>query len=116
VQHYTSMFGPINCPNGSSCGQYYTYQSEKCDGHNVCVPVNPITICSGVHNSCKGYDAAEPGDDYCLSAEMKEPGAKSRILELAKINQILVPTCSGAYVPAKAAFREKSERERIGGR
>ncbi|HVN17561.1 MAG TPA: hypothetical protein VMU05_02285 [Dongiaceae bacterium] len=104
-RHYTTMFGPIKCPNGSGCGQYYTYQFVKCDGHNLCEDVNPITTCSGVHNSCKGYDASEPGDNWCLSAEMKEPQARKRILELAQLNKILVPTCSGAYVPAKVAIR-----------
>ncbi len=38
---------------------------------------------------------------------MKDPRTRSRILELAEDNEILVPTCSGAYVPARIAFRDR---------
>jgi hypothetical protein len=37
---------------------------------------------------------------------MKNRGVRSRILELAKTETLLVPTCNGAYVPAEIAFGE----------
>jgi hypothetical protein len=48
---------------------------------------------------------------FCLIAEMKDQRARSRILALAEDNEILVPTCNGAYVPAKIAFKEGKRRD-----
>jgi hypothetical protein len=42
---------------------------------------------------------------------MKDPRTRSRILELAEDNEILVPTCSGAYVPARIAFRDRKGKK-----
>jgi hypothetical protein len=36
------------------------------------------------------------------------------MLELARNNEILVPTCSGAYIPARIAFRERKEKDNGG--
>jgi hypothetical protein len=83
---------------------HFTYNRSKCDGHSACAVMNPVTICGRV--GCKGYDVAEPGDD-CLITELREPGVKSRILELAEADEILIPTCSGAYIPARIAFRQE---------
>jgi hypothetical protein len=38
-------------------------------------------------------------------ADVRDPRVRPRILELAQESEILVPTCSGAYVPAGIAFR-----------
>ena len=40
---------------------------------------------------------------------MKDPRTRTRILELAEENEILVPTCGGAYVPAEVALRQHKE-------
>jgi len=51
----------------------------------------------------------------CTITEMKDPQVRSRILELAKDNEILVPTCSGAYIPAGIAFRQYLEKDKDNG-
>ena len=62
---------------------------------------------------CDKYHIPLP-EDSCLFTEMKDPHARSRLLELAEENDILVPTCSGAYVPARIAFRENKGEDNGG--
>jgi hypothetical protein len=101
-----STFGPLRCPT-SSCGTYYTVQTEACTIDNECDLLLPISVCCG-----KFPNYVEGGT--CLLAEIKDPRVKSRMLELAKDNQILVPTCNGAYVPARVAFRKPEWRDNGG--
>jgi hypothetical protein len=42
---------------------------------------------------------------------MRDPRARSRLLELAEENDLLIPTCSGSYVPAKIAFRQRKDKQ-----
>jgi hypothetical protein len=102
-----SKFGPNRCPT-SSCGSYDTLQTVPCNEVNECDMLIPISVCCGKYpNNIQG--------DYCVIVEMKEPRVRSRILELALDNQILVPTCTGAYVPARIAFRKSKWRDDDGG-
>jgi hypothetical protein len=41
--------GPIRCPNGSSCGSYYTAQTENCteDNADQCSILEPESYCCG---------------------------------------------------------------------
>jgi hypothetical protein len=45
---------------------------------------------------------------------MKEPAIRLRVLELAEDSEILVPTCTGAYIPARIAFRGYKDRSNGG--
>jgi hypothetical protein len=95
-------FGPLQCPNGSSCGTYYTLQTEECnlDNEPYCETLLPISVC------CGRYGNYQDSGANCSLAKMKDPAVRSRLVELAKSNEILVPTCSGAYVPARIAFQQ----------
>jgi len=91
--------GPYRCPNGSSCGVYYTPQFEGCVPGDPCVLFETKSFCCGRYNIL--LDPA----DVCLIGELRNPRVTSRILEFAKDNEILVPTCQGAYLPAEIALR-----------
>jgi hypothetical protein len=99
-------FGPIRCPNGSSCGTYYTAQTEDCniDNEDQCNILDPETFCCGKYNI-----PLDPGDP-CGLAEMKDPHVRSRLLELAEDNEILVPTCRGAYLPVEIVLRAHKDK------
>jgi hypothetical protein len=99
-------FGPLRCPI-SSCGTYYTLQTEQCTEDNECDMLLPISTC------CGKFPSYVQGG-LCVITEMKDPRVRSHILELAKDNEILVPTCNGAYVPARLAFRQAQVRENGG--
>jgi len=101
--------GPYQCPNGSSCGTYNTVSGEACNIDNGadCVVLVPTSFC------CGRYHIPLP-QDACLITEAKDPHARSRLLELAEENDILVPTCSGAYVPAGIALREHKGKDNGG--
>jgi hypothetical protein len=98
--------GPYRCPN-SSCGEEYNNPIDygACTSQQgACTFLNPIHICCGAYaNYITGSG--------CAVAEMRDPRVQSHILELAERSQILVPTCSGAYVPARIAFRQYKEKE-----
>jgi len=93
--------GPYNCPNGSKCGQYINFSVDTCNLDD-CTMLVPYNVC------CNAYPNYQVGGG-CSMAEMKSPRVRRRILELAEENEILVPTCSGAYIPARIAFRQYHE-------
>jgi hypothetical protein len=97
--------GPYRCPNGSGCGTYYTYSGGDCnvDNEASCMTMQIVSFC------CGKYPINTPIDP-CLITKMNNPLVRRRILELAEDNEILVPTCNGAYVPAKIAFRDHKDR------
>ena len=98
---------PIRCPN-SGCGELYpAYLSEGCDLEGPCVYLGYTSWCCGQYMNVQVQGR-------CLLAEMKGKRVRSRILELAKKNEIVVPTCSGAYVPARIALQEGGERNNGG--
>jgi hypothetical protein len=100
--------GPVRCPS-SACGTYYTLQTESCNEDNECDYLTAISVCCGQYPN---YQVS----DLCLITEMKDPGVRSRIAELAEEegSEILVRTCSGAYIPARIAFRAHKERNNGG--
>lgn len=102
--------GPYRCPNGSSCGSYVTASWEECniDNEEFCVIQETESFC------CGKYQIPVYEGDPCGLAEMKDPRARSRLLELAKDNEILVPTCRGAHLPAEIALRGRKENVRGG--
>jgi len=95
-----SSFGPITCPNNASCGSYHTYRTSDCNIELLgCVVLIPITVCCGAYNNYRI-------GDQCFFTKMRDPHFRSRIRELAKKNEILVPACSGGYVPVRFALRK----------
>jgi hypothetical protein len=70
----------------------------------VCQMLQPILACCGQYGNYTSGSA-------CLITKLRDPDTRSRILELAEGNQILVPTCDGAYVPAAIALRDRSKRK-----
>jgi len=52
--------------------------------------------------------------DYCNFTDLKREPMRSRILELAKERDLIVPTCSGAYAPARMVLRPDEERSHGG--
>jgi hypothetical protein len=99
-------FGPLRCPI-SSCGSYYTLQTEPCNVDNECDMLLPISVC------CGKFPSYVQGG-LCVITEMKDLRVRSRILELAMDNEILVPTCNGAYVPARVALTRAKWRDNGG--
>ena len=76
---------------------------------NSCNQLIAVSICCN-----KGVSYFDSGDGSCLTTEMKDPRARSRILEFGKHDEILVPNCNGAYVPAWVAFRLGKEGDNGG--
>jgi hypothetical protein len=87
----------ITCPFPGCHETYSTLNTEACDGSNECDMLIPISTCCG-----KGGSYVVGG--ICLITEMKDPHVRTRILELARDTEILIPTCNGAYVPVRIAF------------
>jgi hypothetical protein len=105
---YPYANGPYQCPNGSSCGTYVTYSGLDCSVEfPSCNVLAPTSFC------CGKFPINTPSDP-CLFTEMRDPHVRSRLLELAADNDILVPTCSGAYVPARIAFRGNKGKDNGG--
>jgi hypothetical protein len=100
---------PYQCPNDSGCGVHVTFSGEDCniDNEETCMVLVRTTYC------CGKYNIPTP-TDQCLFTEMKSPGIRSRLLELAEENDILVPTCSGAYVPARIALQKHKGKDNGG--
>ena len=96
-----SSSGPYRCPNKASCGSYHTIQTENCNEDNAeqCALLQSFATC------CNTYFEYLPVDG-CLFAEMRSTGVRSKLLELAREREILVPNCTGAYVPASTVFQE----------
>jgi hypothetical protein len=77
---------------------------------NVCYFLVTTSYCCGTYPN---YQA----ENFCLITEMKDPRVRSRILELSQEAEILVPTCHGAYVPARIAFHltTQDKESKVGG-
>lgn len=106
---FQSRFPGIRCPN-AGCGETYTtYMSEACNIDNgaFCTDFQPQFFC------CNHFVINVP-NGVCLFTKMREPRVRSRILELSKKNTILVPTCTGAYIPATVAFKSAEEKNNDG--
>jgi hypothetical protein len=103
--------GPYQCPNDSGCGVYVTFSGEDCN-----IDVDNDETCMVLVRTpyrCGKYNIPIP-TEQCLFTEIKSPGIRSRRLELAEENDILVPTCSGAYVPARIALRKQKGKDNGG--
>ena len=105
---FKSRFGPIRCPNSGCGARYYTTQIAKCVSAEACLYWVPSPVC------CGQYSTLVDGGD-CIITEFKDPKARSRIFQFAGNNDILVPTFSGAYVPARIALRERKGGNHDGG-
>jgi hypothetical protein len=92
--------GRTVAPMDRAVGTYYTVTGEDCneDNEETCTTLTPYSYC------CGKFSNVWPTDE-CLIAKLKDPHVRERILELAEDNEILVPTCSGAYVPANLVLR-----------
>jgi uncharacterized protein (UPF0297 family) len=97
--------GPYRCPK-TSCGTYTTVTSDECNVDNDI----DCQMLLRVSNCCGQYFGYAAGGDPCVITEMRDPRKRARILELVEGNEILVPTCGGAYVPAKIALREAKQK------
>lgn len=88
------------CPN-EGCGEvYYNYSTFRCTGPEPCLFWAQIMICCGAYQN---YEYAPEFD--CWYTMFKNQEVRSRLQELAKTRQILVPNCRGAYVPAELLFK-----------
>lgn len=100
---------PIRCPN-QGCGETHpaVVYEPLCDPDSpyLCIDLQYGTWCCGAYQNY-----VDTGD--CIYAEVRHDPLKSRILELAKERDILVPTCGSAYVPAGLVLR--AGREKSGG-
>lgn len=106
---FQSKLTGIRCPN-AGCGETYTtYNSEACNIDNgaFCTDFQPRFFC------CNHFVINVP-NGVCLFTKMREPRVRSRMLELSKKNTILVPTCTGAYIPARVAFKGDEEKSNGG--
>jgi hypothetical protein len=104
----SGTFGPITCPSKASCGSYSNpIVKGECNDEDPCTVLTPISSCCGAYQN---YQGGGP----CLFTEMRSPSIRLQMLELARNNEILVPTCSGAYIPARIAFRERKEKDNGG--
>ena len=86
-----------------------TLDTEMCTTDNACNQLFAFPTCCN-----KGVGYSDGGDGSCLTTEMKDPRPRSRILEFAKHDEIWVPNCNGAYVPARVAFRLGKGRDNGG--
>ena len=107
VVGYTSGRCPV-----PHCGA--TFTSLRIDGNckadEECESFTATTFCCGAltHYEQDGWD--------CFGTEMQNASVQKHLLELAKTNEVLVPTCHGAYVPARIAFRQrKHEKNNVDG-
>jgi hypothetical protein len=101
--------GPFRCPNGASCGTYYTPNFEQCDIDNEdeCEFWDPLAFC------CARYNLKLNPGDPCAFAKVKDPRARALLIELAEDNEILVPTCQGAYLPLEVVLRGHGNKARV---
>jgi hypothetical protein len=98
-------FGPLRCPNGSSCGTYSTLTTEPCtiDNQSFCDMLIAFPVC------CGKYSSLIDSGDQCLITELRDRDNRLRILELAEDEEVLVASCGGAYFPARIALRDNNK-------
>ena len=102
-------YRPWPCPNRPCSGSYPQYQSTPgctVSGAPYCVNMQPTTWCCGAYQSYYILD-------YCIFTDLQREPMRSRILELAKERDLIVPTC-GAYAPARMVLRPDEERSHGG--
>jgi hypothetical protein len=106
---------------GSLCRSLIGAADRVCFNADGCVGIGSIPLLDSCNldQSCYnwqsynydcGCDGAAVqgyiGVGYCMMAELKGPKARSEILELARREDILVPSCQGIYLPAQFILRE----------
>lgn len=96
-------FDVLTCGNSAGCSDVYpvTWIGDPCDFTGACEYfVNTTTSCCGI----QGYSYLTDSGTTCEWAKLKDPGIRKELLELTANEDILIPNCSGAYVPATAAL------------
>lgn len=101
------------------CGSSVTIDAMQCETA-TCSDIFPVTTlnectldscfafsritarCCGIRFS---YLLGGAGD--CLIAQLKEPGVQAQVRLLAEKEDILIPTCSGGFVPASLLNEEQ---------
>lgn len=101
------------------CGSSVTIDSMQCQTA-TCADIFPVTTLndcfldgcyafSRITGRCCGirfsYLLGGAGD--CLIAQLKEPEVQAQVRLLAEKEDILIPTCSGGFVPASLLNEEK---------
>lgn len=87
------------CGNSAGCSDVYpiTWPGDACDFTGSCEYfVNTTTSCCGI----QGYSYLTDSGTTCEWAKFKDPKMRQDLIELAKTENILIPDCRGAYVPA----------------
>lgn len=95
---------PVNCPNAGCHEQFPSLLLDRCGigGFGPCQYFVKISWCCGAYQNW-----SSPSN--CLMTEMNDRSLRQRIFTLAKEEEILVPTCHGAYIPAMIAFKADLE-------
>lgn len=92
------------CSN-AGCGQIFTnYFTAGCDIDNVCWYFESVQVC------CGAYANYAPTGGTCGLAKYNEKELRSKLVQLSQNSELLVPNCSGAYVPARLVLRHSVEQ------
>jgi hypothetical protein len=101
------------CPNPGCHERFPRTPMSDCYLGEVCSYVKTQTFC------CGAYQIQVYGGSNCIMTEYRDQKTSSKVLELARENEILIPSCSGALVPARLVLRSNvkhnSEKDEAGG-
>lgn len=101
------------------CGSSVTIDAMQCQV-GTCSDIFPVTTLndcfldacyafSRVSGRCCGipFSYLLGGAGLCLIAQLKEPGVQAQVRLLAEKEDVLIPTCSGGFVPASLLNEKK---------
>jgi hypothetical protein len=102
----TNCGSSLNINNGAcqtpTCSDVFPRTSLNDCNFSVCdMYVKTTTFCC----SLRIRYFSGPGGP-CLLANLKDPESRAKVRALAETEDILIPTCGGAYVPASALKQE----------
>src|SRR5215472_794521 len=102
-----------------ACGSSVTIDAGQCQTE-TCSDIFPITTLNDCTlDSCFAFSRVTVrccgitvryllgGTDFCLIAQLKAPEVQTQLRILAEKEDILIPTCSGGFVPASLLNEEK---------
>jgi hypothetical protein len=95
------------CTNTQGCQDVYPITNS-----NPCQPYGDCLLFPQLSTNCCGIQISYLGDwtNYCLFSLLKDKQTQSELQTLAKTEEILVPSCTGGYVPFAIL------RDQLGGR